>query len=177
MFGAFGGIGFTVLGGPDKLSFEDESHYAKIDVIKGPPVLQWIFDDLTRIELGIYLHQMWCDPTSAIADLQQQRTLHQPAPMVIGVENKGNYVITNLRQRDVWRADDGTLIAARCELSLLQWAGTLPASAPTVQTNANALGTTTAGPGATPLQAPAPASAPVAGDFADAPLSTATRSA
>jgi hypothetical protein len=177
MFGAYGGITFTVLGGPTKMEFDDHSEFAKLDVVGAPPTLQWIYDDLTKADLDILLHQMWTSPADAIAAFQQQRLTHRPQPLVFGIDNRGNFVLEGIKEQDIWRADDGTIIATRLRLSLRQWAGTLPQSAPVLPTQSNALGTTTAGPGATPLQAQQPIqeAGPASGDFTDAPLSTATR--
>ena len=37
MFGAYGGIAFTVLGGPTKSSTENAFHFGKLEVIGAPP--------------------------------------------------------------------------------------------------------------------------------------------
>jgi hypothetical protein len=129
-FATFGNVTFEVVGAFETITFEDASHYAKIDVIGQPPVLQWIFDDLTKLKFDIKLHQAFCDPQQAIAALQYQRTSHYPAAFTIGSNNEGNYIITKLEETDLWRSDDGSIIASQLKLELLQWAGQLPQNAP-----------------------------------------------
>lgn len=171
-FATFGDITFELIGAFESLDFEDNTHYAKIDVIGAPPVLQWIFDDLTKIRFSVKFHQQYCDPAASINALQQARQAHNPAAFTIGDDNRGNYIITKIEESDTWRADDGTIISASMKIELLQWAGMLPQSAPsTPSTGVNSQGT-----GTSPLQtAQKPSVGPPSPNFQDVPLASATR--
>jgi hypothetical protein len=141
-FATFGNITFEIVGSFETVTFEDRTHYAKIDVIGAPPTLQWIYDDLTTIKFDIKLHKTFSDPEEAILALRDQRISHSPAAFTIGSDNKGNYIITRIEQTDLWRGDDGTIIAAQLKVELLQWAGELPQNAPQVPGQSTAIGLT-----------------------------------
>jgi len=147
IFGAFGTIVFIPLASPESITFDDKTSYAKMNVVNGPPQLQWIYDDLTALKMDIYLHQLWCFPLGVIQELQAMRLNHVPQPLILSTENRGNFVIQEIVEEDIWRADDSTIIAARLRLDMVAWGGALPQLAsPILQPNVQ-LGLTVGLPG------------------------------
>jgi hypothetical protein len=152
-FAALGGISFMLLGSPEKLSRTFRTNYAKQTLLGTKPVLQPTYDDLNQISMGIRLHVFWCDPDSSVALLDQQRLSHQPAPLVFGAGIPigsilgGNsapgtpteYVITEMTVTDQWRYA-GVAQYIDVDLTLLEFAPTLPQGAPTVTPSAPAAG-------------------------------------
>ncbi|HUC16985.1 MAG TPA: phage tail protein [Acetobacteraceae bacterium] len=139
-FAAFGGISFMLLGSPDKLSRTFRTNYAKLPLLGPKPVLQATYDDLNRITMGIRLHIFWCQPDDAVGLLDQQRLSHQPAPLVFasgidfGPAQTGTptqYVITEMTVTDQWRYA-GVAQYIDVDMTLLEFAPTLPVGAPTV---------------------------------------------
>lgn len=139
-FGALGGISFMLLGSPEQLSRRARSNYVKLPLLTARPVLQWTYDDLMQITMGVRLHVMWCDPDAAVDLLDQVRTAHQPQPLVFGAgQMVGQFVITTLAATDLWRYA-GVAQHIDCKLSLSEWTPTLPQGAPTVTASAPAAG-------------------------------------
>ena len=152
-FCAFGGISFQLLGSPEKLNRNYQTHYAKLPLLGQKPVLQWTYDDLAIISMGIRLHVTWCDPDSAVGLLDQQRLSHQPAPLVFGAGiplgslfgggSSGGiatqFVVTKLTVTDLWRYA-GVAQHIDVQMTLSEWAPTLPQGAPTVAPSAPTAG-------------------------------------
>lgn len=136
-FGALGGISFALLGSPEKVDRRRRSHYAKLPILMGRPVLQWTYDDLEQLSLGIKLHELWLGsggPDAALAMLDQQRLSHQPAPLVFGGQAAptGRYVVTDLKATDRWRYA-GVSQWIEAQLALSEWVPTSPLGAPAEQ--------------------------------------------
>jgi phage protein U len=139
-FAAFGSVSFMLLGSPETLSRMRRSNYAKLPLLGARPVLQWTYDDLEQITMGIRLDVTWCDPDGAVALLDQARTAHQPQPLVFGAgQLEGQFVITQLVAIDRWRYS-GVAQHIDARLTLSEWQPTLPTGAPTVQPSAPAAG-------------------------------------
>lgn len=184
MFASIGTISFQVVASPSKMEMEKEYHYEKIKVIGAPPILQWIYDDLRQVKLSIFLHQLWCNPDSAVASIQALASTHQPQNFVYGNgKNFGAFVVQKLQLKQVWQADNGNTVAASAELDLEEYvASALPAGAPP---SATALGlapglTTTQfkAPGATLVVSPAsayPSSIPYQRTYTNIPLTEIAR--
>ncbi|MGH7068188.1 MAG: phage tail protein [Acetobacteraceae bacterium] len=144
-FAALGPVSFMLLGSPESLSRTRRSTYGKLAVIGAPPVLQWTYDDLEQLTMGIRLHIWWCMPDEAVALLDSIRTSHQPQPLVFGTgiplgalfgavssPLAGQYVITDLTATDEWRYA-GVAQHIDCKLTLSQWVPALPPGAPSIQ--------------------------------------------
>ena len=145
-FAALGSVSFMLLGSPETLVRDRKSVFAKLPVIGAPPVLQWIYDDLEQVTMGIRLHNWWCDPDSAVALLDSVRVSHQPQPLVMGTgiplagllgggqasPVAGQYVVTELSVTDLWRYA-GVAQHIDCKLVLSQWQPALPPGAPSMQ--------------------------------------------
>lgn len=140
-FAALGPISFMLLGSPETLSRTYKSSYAKLTVVGAKPVLQWIYDDLAQITMGIRLHWMWCEPDPAVGLLDQLRLSHQPEPLVFGsgipigsllggntTGSPTQFVITNLTVTDLWRYA-GIAQHIDVKLTLSEWSPTLPIGA------------------------------------------------
>lgn len=130
-FGALGGVSFALLGSPEQVGRRRRSHYAKLPILTGRPVLQWTYDDLEQLSLGIKLHELWLGsggPDAALATLDRQRLSHQPAALVFGGQAApaGQYVVTDLQAIDRWRYA-GVSQWIEAKLTLSEW---VPASPP-----------------------------------------------
>jgi phage protein U len=192
MFAAFGPISFAVIASPTKLDVEKKFHYAKILVIGSAPIPQWIYDDLKQVEITIGLHQMWCNPQTAIQAIAQFAAAHQPQQFVFANnQSLGMYVISQMRVKNQWLADDGTVIYATVDLELTEWVSSpLPGGLPVPTYIGNpAIAAPVNPPGLTTSQSPAPGSTLVvspataspsgipanSGGYADVPLTTVAR--
>lgn len=191
MFAAFGPISFAVIASPTRLDVDKKYHYEALKVIGAPNILQWIYDDLRRVDMTIGLHQLWCNPTQCIDAIIQFADYHQPQNFVFGNnQNIGQFVIVNARVKNQWMADDGTVIYAEVELELTEWIpsplpGSLPVPIyignPAIAAPVNPPGLTTSqspAPGSTLVVSPAtasPSGIPVMMNFTDVPLTDVAR--
>lgn len=191
MFAAFGPISFAVIASPTKLDIDKKYGYKELKVIRAASVLQWISDDLRKVDITIGLHQMWCNPQAAINGITAFANYHQPQMFVFGNnQNLGQFVISNMRIKNKWMADDGTIIYAEVDLDLTEWIssplpGGLPVPTyignPSIAAPVNPPGLTTSqspAPGSTLVVSPAtasPSGIPVTSDFAAVPLTTVAR--
>jgi phage protein U len=122
MFGSLGTITFQVVNSPQKISKKKGYHYEVLPVIEGPPALQWIYNELDRVKLEFLFHQEFTDPETAESELKAIAAAHNAVPLVYGNgDHEGNFVITDLDRTDIWRADDGTIIAMQMVAELLQY--------------------------------------------------------
>lgn len=193
-FAALGSVSFMLLGSPEQLSRTRRSVYGKLAVIGAAPSLQWIYDDLEQLTMGIRLHTWWCVPDQAVALLDSVRTSHQPQPLVFGSgipigtiisdlqgtpasPMAGQYVITELEATDEWRYA-GVAQHIDCKLTLQQWVPTLPPGAPNVQPSGPAIGTIGAPLGVTAVYAIGNGNIPLpTPDFLSVGLGAITRAA
>jgi phage protein U len=124
MFAALGPVSFNVIASPTKLERSRKFKWEYIYVIGAPPVPQWIYDGEKHIQLCITFHQLWCNPQDALDTLTQLAELHTPQALVFGNgQNLGNYVIVEMRDKMVWQADDGTIVATELDIELAEIPG------------------------------------------------------
>lgn len=184
MFAALGPISFQVIASPTKIEVSKKYRWEYIYVIGAPPIAQWILDQERHIELCIYLHQLWCNPQSALESIEQLADLHEPQALVFGSGlNVGNFVIAEIRDKQIWRADNGNLIATELTISLTEYPNATAASTnyPQDTSIGNPPGLTTsqtASPGSTLVVSPstaAPPGIPPQNPYTSIPLSTIAR--
>jgi phage protein U len=120
-YAAYGPLTFQVIASPTKLERSKKYKWEYLYVIGAPPIAQWIWDGERHIQLCITFHQLWCDPQTALDTLTQLAELHTPQALVFGNgQNLGNYVVIEMRDKMVWQADDGTIVATELEIELAE---------------------------------------------------------
>lgn len=131
MFGSLGSISFEVINSPQRMRASYKYVFKELAVIRGKPVLQYIYTDLERISLEFMFHQEFTDPQVAEDALRAIADAHQIVPFVLGNgDHQGEFIITAIKRSDIWRADDGTAVAIQVHVDLLEWSANLPAGAP-----------------------------------------------
>lgn len=131
MFGSLGSVSFQVVNSPQRMRASYKYVFKELAVVRGKPVLQFIYNDLERICLEFMFHQDFTDPQVAEDALRAIADAHQIVPFVLGNgDHQGDFIITAIKRTDVWRADDGTAVAIQVRVDLLEWSGSLPAGAP-----------------------------------------------
>lgn len=121
VFASLGSVTFGLLNSPQAISATNDYHYEVIPVIDGTPQTQWTYDDLERLQIELVLHQFFTDPSSAEGTLRALAETHIAQPLVFSNGlMEGNFCITRLKREDIWRADDGTIIAVSLSMDLLE---------------------------------------------------------
>lgn len=127
MFASLGGVSFEVIASPDRIATTQRFRYGKVPVIGASPVLQWVYDDLASVTLGIRLHRLWCNPDQETRALNILAETHQPVPFVFGNGTlQGLFVVVGLEVRDQWRSDQGDTVATEATLDLSEWTASTP---------------------------------------------------
>ncbi len=197
MFAVLGDILFQVVNSPGSIESVRRWDYAEHRVIESSPLLQWVGDDLERLDLGMLLHKSISDPLTSLTLLQTAADTHIALPLVLGNgQFVGTYVIVAMTVKMEQLSAVGDLIATEVRVRLKEWALTseLSAGAPpipsfvplaigggstSVQLTSQP-GGSLAGllPGVSPLFNILPPSAPEAPDLdaGDVPTSVITRS-
>jgi phage protein U len=198
MFALLGDILFQVVNSPDSIESLMRWDYAEHRVIESSPVLQWVGDDLERLDLGMLLHKSVSDPLTSLTLLRTAADTHIALPLVLGNgQVVGIYVIISMTVKMEQLSAVGDLIATEVRLRLKEWSieaelaagnAPLPSFVPVAISGANTSiqvtqepGGSSSGllPGVSVLLNIVPPSAPEAPnlDAGDVPTSVITRSA
>jgi len=145
MFAVLGDIPFEVIGSPQGYESAGVYDFAEQRVIESKPRLQWVGDDLERLNLELMWHSSFTNPAVQLALLRATAAQHLALPLVFGVGTYlGLFVIESIKVKSMQMSDLGGLLAIRVALALKEWipdqALVSSASVPTV----TPLGITTA---------------------------------
>jgi phage protein U len=119
MFAVLGAIPFEVVNSPDSIESVRRWDYAEQRVIAAPPILQWLANDLERLDLGMLLHKSVSDPLTSLTLLRTAADTHLALPLVLGNgQFVGTYVIESMTVRMEQLSAVGDLIATEVRLRL-----------------------------------------------------------
>ena len=122
-----GNIGFAKLASPTGFDAKLAINYAEHQVIEGKPLLQYTGDGLGEINLNFMFHADFCKPQDVwealikLAVSHKAFTLSQGDGLVLG-----KYVLVDISRTTTYTADDGTLYAFDCKLSLKEFVDPAP---------------------------------------------------
>ncbi len=148
MFAAFGEIQFEVVGSPEGYESAGAYGFGEQRVIESKPRLQWVGDDLQRLNFELMWHSSFTNPAVQLALLRATAAQHLALPLIFGVGTYlGLFVIESMKVKSMQMTDLGGLLAIRVALVLKEWIPdqALAASAPIPA--ATPLGITTASTG------------------------------
>ncbi len=122
MFAEFGTILFEVVGSPRRIESRRRYGYAQHKVIGALPQMQWIGDELQRIQLDLLLHYSFTDPEAQAALLFETASLHQAMPLVLGDGTfMGYFVIESIATSATQLGPGATPIAIEMTLRLCEY--------------------------------------------------------
>lgn len=122
-----GDIGFAKLVSPAGFDAKLAISYAEHQVIEGKPLLQYTGDGLGEINLNFLFHADFCKPQSVWDALVDLATSHKAFPLSQGNGLMlGKFVIADISRTTTYAAEDGTLYAFECKLSLKEYADPAP---------------------------------------------------
>ena len=88
LFGLLGPIEFETLTSPEALRATADFTYAQHDVVEDRPRLQWLSDDLEKIELTMLWHAAFCNPQTQYDHLRLLAASRR-ARAVVGESGRG----------------------------------------------------------------------------------------
>lgn len=122
-----GDLGFGKLQSPTGLEAKLAINYAEHQVVEGKPLLQYTGDGLGEISLSFLFHADFCKPQQMWDDLIALATSHKAFSLSQGNGLVlGKFVITDISRTTTYAAEDGTLYAFECKLTLKEYADPAP---------------------------------------------------
>lgn len=123
MYAQLGSIQFTTLKGFTGFTTTEETNIVEHALIEGKPKLQRLGTNLDTIELTMLFDVAFCIPQSEIDALNNSREAGEILPLVMGNGRfVGNFVIKSVNSTVLHSADDGTVLQAEVNASLLEHA-------------------------------------------------------
>ena len=121
MFALLGEIPFQMVGSPEELRDSRRYDYAEHRVVQARPQLQWLADDLMRIELEMLLHSSFTDPAANLLALTEAAAAHSVLPLVFGNGDfRGYFVISEIRTISRQLSGSGAMFAISVHLRLTE---------------------------------------------------------
>ncbi len=122
MFAALGEIQFEVVGSPEGYDSAGAYEFGEQRVIESKPRLQWIGDDLQRLNFEMMWHSSFTNPAVQLALLRASAAQHLALPLVFGVGTYlGLFVIEAIKVKSMQMSDRGGLLAIRVAVALKEW--------------------------------------------------------
>lgn len=119
MFAILGNIPFQVVGSPQVLSDSRGYHYAEHRVVQARPQLQWLADDLMKIELEMLLHSSFTDPATSLLAITAAASTHVALPLVFGNGDfRGYFIIAQIDTLSRQLSGSGDIFAITVRVSL-----------------------------------------------------------
>ena len=84
MFAVLGDIQFEVVGSPESYESADGYDFPEQRVIESKPRLQWVGDELERLNFELMWHASFTNPATQLALLRATAATHLALPLVFG---------------------------------------------------------------------------------------------
>ncbi len=122
MFAALGDIQFEVVGSPESYESADGYDFPEQRVIESKPRLQWVGDELERLNFELMWHASFTNPAAQLALLRATAATHLALPLVFGDGGfRGFFVIESIKVKSQQLSAGGAPIAIRVALALKEW--------------------------------------------------------
>ncbi len=123
MYIMLGDVGYARLESPTTYEIEKKADYAEMHVTEGKPLLQYMGQGLDKLDLNFSFHVSVTDPHAAWTKLVDMINAHKAFPVTMGNgQVVGKFVISGLKRTTAVTAEDGTLKAIYCKVTLNEWA-------------------------------------------------------
>jgi phage protein U len=122
LFAVLGDIQFEVVGSPESYESADGYDFPEQRVIESKPRLQWVGDELERLNFELMWHASFTNPAAQLALLRATAATHLALPLVFGDGGfRGFFVIESIKVKSLQLSADGAPIAIRVALALKEW--------------------------------------------------------
>ncbi len=122
MFAVLGDIQFEVVGSPESYESADGYDFPEQRVIESKPRLQWVGDELERLNFELMWHASFTNPAAQLALLRATAATHLALPLVFGDGGfRGFFVIESIKVKSQQLSAGGAPIAIRVALALKEW--------------------------------------------------------
>ena len=122
MFAVLGDIEFEVVGSPESYESADGYDFPEQRVIESKPRLQWVGDELERLNFELMWHASFTNPATQLALLRATAATHLALPLVFGDGGfRGFFVIESIKVKSQQLSAGGAPIAIRVAVALKEW--------------------------------------------------------
>jgi phage protein U len=122
LFAVLGDIQFEVVGSPESYESTDGYDFPEQRVIESKPRLQWVGDELERLNVELMWHASFTNPAAQLALLRATAATHLALPLVFGDGGfRGFFVIESIKVKSQQLSAGGAPIAIRVALALKEW--------------------------------------------------------
>jgi phage protein U len=122
LFAVLGDIQFEVVGSPESYESADGYDFPEQRVIESKPRLQWVGDELERLNFELMWHASFTNPAAQLALLRATAATHLALPLVFGDGGfRGFFVIESIKVKSQQLSAGGAPIAIRVALALKEW--------------------------------------------------------
>jgi len=126
LFAALGDIQFEVVGSPEGYESVGAYDFAEQRVVESKPRLQWVGDELERLNFELMWHASFTNPGAQLALLRATAVQHLALPLVFGNGGfRGFFVIESIKVKSQQLSAGGAPIAIRIALALKEWVAEL----------------------------------------------------
>jgi phage protein U len=127
LFAVLGDIQFEVVGSPESYESADGYDFPEQRVIESKPRLQWVGDELERLNFELMWHASFTNPAAQLALLRATAATHLALPLVFGDGGfRGFFVIESIKVKSQQLSAGGAPIAIRVALALKEWISDAP---------------------------------------------------
>lgn len=121
MYAQLGSVRFEGLKSFDRYDHKASANIAQHARIDGKPRLQKIGDNLDEVSISMFLHSRFCNPEQEKATLKSAMDAGEILPLIMGTGDfVGNFVITDIDEAILHTLPDGSIVASRLNVSLLE---------------------------------------------------------
>jgi phage protein U len=122
VFAVLGEIQFEVVGSPEGYESSGAYDFSEQRVIESKPRLQWVGDQLDRLNFDLMWHASFTNPAAQLALLRATAAQHLALPLVFGDGGfRGFFVVESIAVKSQQLSAGGAPIAIRVALALKEW--------------------------------------------------------
>lgn len=106
----------------DELKFENSVTYAEHQILKRKPKLEFLSENLKTASFNIQLKAIYnVNPLAAAKELNDYMVNGTVVRFIMGIENKGKFVITSLKENHKHFSQFGTVSAIDLEVNIKEY--------------------------------------------------------
>jgi phage protein U len=121
LFATLGPLKLALYVAPTSWSETAETALVEHKVAEGKPVLEWVGDELRKVDLDIALNEFYCDPPAVAKQLEEMRASRKGWPLIRGNgQPDGEWAIKSIKTK-IERADrEGVATSLVLTLALVE---------------------------------------------------------
>lgn len=121
LFATLGPLKLELYVAPTSWSETTETALVEHKVAEGKPVLEWVGDELRKVDLEVRLHELYCDPPTIARQLEDMRASRKAWPLTRGTgQPDGDWAIKSIKTKVEQTDREGTPILLVLTVALVE---------------------------------------------------------